>query len=55
MLLDKVRENLGFKYFNSHDLNLILQQLRHCVKRNPLANCLLMRFPEPALQQKALV
>ena len=33
MLLDKVRENLGFKYFNSNDLNLIFKS-----KSFPLKN-----------------
>ena len=42
MLLDKVRENLGFKYFNSHDLNLIFKSKSFPLKK-PLQNKI---FPE---------
>ena len=42
MLLDKVRENLGFKYFNSHDLNLIFKSKSSPLKK-PLQNKI---FPE---------
>ena len=42
MLLDKVRENLGFKYFNSNDLNLIFKSKSFPLKK-PLQNKI---FPE---------